>query len=285
MSDPKLRVRASGFGGSGYRIPTWLDSNGKPNIVPGVTTALKVINKPGLNQWYADIVAAHASVNPDALFSKTEGDGFTFLRYAAGYELKRLGDIGTNIHEWAESYLRGDFARPTLETEEAAQMAERFKEWVVDNNVEWYGSELTVVNKEIGYAGTLDILCKIDGKIYIVDIKSGRNIWPEAKMQQAALLHAETYMREVDADTEGATEYLVQGTKDKTYWVEDELPVKPEGAIILHIRPDDVDNQGTILDSFYKQIAVEHTDEYYEGFVSALTMTKVLTRINKLDKE
>ena len=73
--EPKLRVRSSGHGGSGYKHPHTGD------VVPGVTTVLKRLDKPGVLQWAVDNTAAYAVANVDGLLNRTEEQGFGFLRW------------------------------------------------------------------------------------------------------------------------------------------------------------------------------------------------------------
>lgn len=277
MAEPKLRVRASGLGGSGYAIPTRLDANGKPVVVPGVTTVLKVLEKPALNQWYADQVAARAVTSLDYLASVDEADGYKSIRFAGSYMLKHYADIGTNVHEWVESYIREDFDLPELLTDEAVQCVDRFLEWVEQVKPEFLGSELTVYHPELGYAGTLDILARIDGVVYIIDIKTGRGIYDESWMQQYALLNAPVWLREVDSDTAGAVEY-------KGGWfVEDVLPVKPTDVMVLHIRPEDVTNDGEVVESFLRaHYDTVVSNVYFEAFTACLEMCKLVYKMRKV---
>jgi hypothetical protein len=99
VSEPKLRARSSGFGGSGYRIPTWLDDKGQPMLVPSVTTITGVTNKPGLQQWIADQTAAYAVTHIDDLLTRTEEVGWGFLRYFWKREPKPGEDlrVHTNV--------------------------------------------------------------------------------------------------------------------------------------------------------------------------------------------
>jgi hypothetical protein len=41
-----------------------------------------------------------------------------------------------------------------------------------------------------GYAGTVDLLCEIDGHLYLVDFKTSQSIWPSMEIQVSAYKHA-----------------------------------------------------------------------------------------------
>jgi hypothetical protein len=72
MADPKLRIKASGYGGSGYYNPFTQER------VIGVTTALGVLEKPGIPQWVADNTAAYAIANVDRLMQRSDASFLPF---------------------------------------------------------------------------------------------------------------------------------------------------------------------------------------------------------------
>ena len=45
-------------------------------------------------------------------------------------------------------------------------------------------------NLQEGYAGTIDLVCEIDGELYIVDLKTSQYVWPEHEIQISAYKHA-----------------------------------------------------------------------------------------------
>lgn len=296
MSDPLLRVKASGFGGSGYRIPTWLGDDGKPMIVPGVTTVTGVTYKPGIVQWAVDQTAAYAVANIDALLTRTETQGWGMLRwyhkrtpdfetddlrnYHAGV-LNDAAELGTSVHEWIEADLTDGFP-PPITTPEMDEMVYRWEQFKEAHTIEPILVETTVVNKEHGYAGTLDGLWKIDGVVTLVDVKTSRNTWPEHYQQLAALDKCDIYMEQVDKNTDGAIEYVVNG--ESTYWVEKPMP-KIEAYGIVHLRPTDFDNNGNLLESFCELKKVDNLDLHFEGFLGALALKKYERELNKVTKE
>ena len=50
--------------------------------------------------------------------------------------------------------------------------------------------ETTVFNDKEGYAGTIDLLCEIEGQEWLIDFKTGQNIWPSYEMQVSAYRRA-----------------------------------------------------------------------------------------------
>jgi hypothetical protein len=298
LTDPILRVRSSGFQGSGYATPTEL-VDGKPRIVPSVTTIAGIADKPGLRQWAVEQTAGYAVTHVEALLNRSEFEGLGFLRYRWKNEpkldadpdlrtwhdtvLNDAADLGTWMHEYVEARLLGEFAAAP-ETEWQAEMVEQFEAWLFEHDVEALLVEETVYNPR-GYAGTLDLVVRVDGKCYLTDIKTSRNTWPEHYMQLAALGAAPVWLRQVAEGTPGAVEYK-RKDKPSTYWVEDVVP-DFEGYAILHIRPTDDDGKPAFCE--LKVIDNELIDMHYDWFLGYLTAKEAERRVkqwqNKNSKE
>lgn len=68
-----------------------------------------------------------------------------------------------------------------------------YQEWVDEVKPQVLANEMTVFgrNEITGWAGTLDRIYRIDGQIWIVDLKSSNSIWPSYKVQVSAYSGAE----------------------------------------------------------------------------------------------
>lgn len=112
------------------------------------------------------------------------------------------GDKGSKVHYASEAVDRGlsvdiqedKFPNPTTgEMEvlapEEIECVKSFADWVDAVKPELLANELTVFGN--GYAGTVDKIYRIDGQIWILDIKTGQNIWEEAKLQVSSYSNAE----------------------------------------------------------------------------------------------
>lgn len=138
---------------------------------------------------------------------------------------------GSAIHKGVEDLLAGEVVkmdseytdpktgeiRP-LEVEEYYGIM-TFVDWYKDlcskHAVEVVASEITVWNDEDGYAGTVDLVLRIDGKLWVIDLKTGQHVWPEHTLQLSA------YKRALDlAGTEIANLAVLQlgYKKNKRGW-------------------------------------------------------------------
>lgn len=101
-------------------------------------------------------------------------------------KLEKAGERGTAIHNACEELLRGveiDLTQFPLDSDKKCLVA--FKNWCAEYQPEIVEIE-KVLASELGYAGTLDILCKIKGDLTIVDIKTSSAVYDEHILQITA---------------------------------------------------------------------------------------------------
>jgi hypothetical protein len=83
----------------------------------------------------------------------------------------RAADYGRKVHEAVSSVARGT---ETYETDKRIECAvDGFREWKKAYKPETCYSEMPMASKSRGYAGTIDLLAKIKGKYWLVDVKTG----------------------------------------------------------------------------------------------------------------
>ncbi len=276
--EPKLRVRSSGHGGSGYKHP--LDGS----VVPGVTTVLKKLEKPAIAQWAVDNTAAYAVANIDALLSRTEEQGYGFLRwywkrdplasdasdirnYSNGV-LNDAAELGTLIHDWIAA---DHGACPYPDVSDAPdyfwEMVKEWDEWKSIHEVVPIHSEVTFWSKTHGYAGTADAIWMVDGVPMLIDVKSSRNTWDEHLMQVAALGACDTMLLE---PTDG-------------HWVEQPIPEFKEYAL-LHLRPSDTDKNGNPMSPFceLKKVDMDEIPTLFDAFLGLLKVSHAQNALKDL---
>lgn len=167
----------------GKHAYTW---NGSP--VPGVTTILKVIDKPALVQWSANMCSDYwrrevKSGNTD--YSEI----YESARFAHRKKMEASGSSGTNVHAYAECFLK-KLPLPELETDAAKRGVEAFHKWYDSHKIKLLASERRVFSKQHYYAGTCDLVAEIDGELSVGDFKTGSGIYPEMRFQTAAYQQA-----------------------------------------------------------------------------------------------
>ncbi len=111
-----------------------------------------------------------------------------------GVDYRMLWDFkakcGTCCHEMVQNHIMGlgpiDKAYWAPEIYKKAGVGFRaFKKWERAAKPVYLGSELVVINAELGYGGSVDIWAYVDGAVRVIDLKTG-GFWNSAKMQIAA---------------------------------------------------------------------------------------------------
>jgi hypothetical protein len=156
---------------------------------PSVTTVLKYcIPKPGLHKWQAKLAAQTAMDSILHLSTLDEEKGVKFLLSQADTKNTRA-ELGDEVHAYADAVANGREAPKPSEA--ALPYIASYEVFQYDLQPEYLATELPVFSREHGYAGTADIYAKIKGKVCVIDIKTGKAIWPEVALQLAAYARAE----------------------------------------------------------------------------------------------
>lgn len=145
----------------------YTDENG--NYFPSATTLLEAYPKPAqLIMWMKEV-----------------GSKADEIRDAAG---KR----GSSVHQLTEDYDQGiectlldEYGKPKYSLDEWS-MFERYVEFTKNHQPEHHLIEQTFISSGLGFAGTIDRVCTIDGKTYVLDIKTSNGIYNSYWLQLAA---------------------------------------------------------------------------------------------------
>ena len=111
--------------------------------------------------------------------------------YSADYIVKKAGEEGTQVHEMIEAFLEGEelnFLGPNgrpLYHPDVWQMFLRFVEWWEEYNPTLIETEVHLFSDELKVAGTCDMVCEIDGELWIVDFKTSNNMHTTYELQTA----------------------------------------------------------------------------------------------------
>jgi hypothetical protein len=177
--------------------------------LPSVTTILSAIAKPALVKWAENTAkAATMDAAADLYIDLQRVGGGQLSR--AGYlatlegrmgkqkqterEMKKAQEIGTQAHalvEWSIRQRLGQAVGPRPAATSAAEWAfMAFEDWARDANLEPVFTEQVVWSSTHGYAGTMDLLAKVDGKLAVIDFKTSKSVYAEYQLQVAAYMHA-----------------------------------------------------------------------------------------------
>lgn len=144
----------------------------KGEIIPGVTTIIDSQlgwNKRILIAWARR--EALAGKDPDKI-------------------LKRAGDIGSIVHLLIGAHIKDteakldDFSTADIDKAENAFIA--YLDWEKHNDLIYIASEKRVVSEQCRTGGTIDILAKNDGNLWLIDPKSSKGIYAEFIIQVSA---------------------------------------------------------------------------------------------------
>ena len=151
--------------------------NGK--LIPSVTTVLGIIAKPALVNWAAGICAdtIGEAWEPGRSYDEVEIQAIIEAGRKSHWQKKvDAGFTGTFVHKLVEQYIKGEqVAMPV--NENLKRSFETFLTWVKEHEVKFLLSEQQIYSREHNYTGTLDFVCKIDGKMYVGDLKTSKAIY------------------------------------------------------------------------------------------------------------
>ncbi len=217
----------------------------KMGLFPSVTTILKVLDKPALQNWRSEQVAAAAmrfvrdafniadptkttdakQADVNALLHPTEaGDEQIASRIieAAFLQVEQAADAGVIIHEGCELALSGSSYNeelpvflPQLNASFPLKVFIRpIIEFVHDNEIEIEANEHRVVNSTVGYAGTIDAPFRSKRGRGILDFKTrktraGKPCLPyDEQATQIAAYHVAHYKQPPTAGDIGLNLYI-----------------------------------------------------------------------------
>jgi len=242
----KRRSVDQGYGRTSraYEVPTG-------EVYDSVTSILGVVAKPALITWSANMERAYVTQAAADLYEDTSPtpkmSRQAFLTSldlrlskvkAHTRALEKAGNIGSQAHALIEWSLRRQLgqivgAQPEV-VPEAAHSFACFESWAEVSEFTPKLIEQVVWSRQHEYAGTLDILgearcmrSEAEGELvqFVGDWKTGKAIYPEAKMQSAAYIRALREMGHVTGDVWGLVVRLPKVAADPGFeavWISPE---------------------------------------------------------------
>lgn len=181
---------------------------------PSVTNFLGIIAAPAIINAAARR-AAECAVNDEATWKavqQEQGDAAAigYIKEAANRYMNERGELGTAVHDACEHEANG-----VATDDPTYPYVLAYRRWLERDKPEIIAQECTVFSPEYGYAGTADLICRIDGKTYVGDLKSGY-VASKAALQMVAYARAT---------------YVVRGKKSVP------VPWTIDGAFVLDLKP------------------------------------------------
>lgn len=165
---------------------------------PSSTTLLSTIANPALTGWmakngttklkiFSDLVMQHdpelhkeLAVKAESKWSEKENTPF----WKSGREWgKDAADFGTLAHAWWEAHLHKKNPDLNALPEPSRIAVNSFLKWEKENSFEVIATEETFVNCNIGYAGTADVVAKLNGVLSLGDWKTSNDIYASHLIQ------------------------------------------------------------------------------------------------------
>lgn len=159
--------------------------DGEP--VQGVTSVLDVINKPRLIPWAVNVVTKRISNElQHGTYSQEDVAGIIAKAKSEHTKIKNVAsDKGRTVHQCAEALIKGEPFEEPSNAESSAKL-QSFKNFCKDYQVEFIDSERVIYSEAEDFCGTFDFTCKINGKTYLGDLKTGKSIHNRYFLQIAA---------------------------------------------------------------------------------------------------
>lgn len=159
--------------------------------LPSVTNILSIVDKPALKGWAAEqaIRALYDGPMPPTVDEAVEQHKYAFNKVS-----QTAADQGTRAHTLAER-LTQDLPLPADISEADETFADAFMAFWTDHDPTPIHVEATVLNPDIGYAGTADQFAVIGGNVAVVDWKTRGAKPDEKKRRKFGLLYDETKMQ------------------------------------------------------------------------------------------
>jgi hypothetical protein len=174
----------------------WLAGD-KMERLRGVTTIINILDKPALIPWAVNVAISYVREHLDELqFSPAE----ILRRAQEEHKAQRdlAAETGNAIHAWISKHLSGDTPDMPDEPQILAGV-NAFLGWAIEKDVKFKWTERVVYSRERNFIGTADIGVEIGGLSYLVDIKTGNDIYSEVRLQTAAYMAA--YNEELDENS------------------------------------------------------------------------------------
>lgn len=188
----------------------WYRDTDSGNEVPGVSAIVDMMPKKALTPWAARLAAEYVVGNLEEvsdMLSEKDGErkAIDRIKGASSRFANKASIEGTAVHHYTELIARSIMKNEKPQADRMPQgilpYLKQYVKFIKEFDVEPVMIETTVWDDEVGYAGRLDMACKlraIDNSLVIVDTKSGASgVWESVSLQQTAYAYAPKWYDEI----------------------------------------------------------------------------------------
>jgi len=233
--------------------------NGKGPL-PSVTSILRVLDKPALTAWYKRQVAESAVLGYDHWKDLAAEDAVKWLTSMPNAQRDRAAERGTEIHGLVDAAGRSPDGGSGLPvSQEYADTLSAFAGFLeaCGGSQSIVSSEKAVLNLSEGYAGTFDLLMHKDNELWLIDVKTGKGVYPDYALQLAGY---------------GMAEHIALPNDPTLY----PFP-EPQRYGVLHLRPERYSEaastpEGRQYPDGYRLLEYSITDRERLAFLAALEL-------------
>lgn len=185
-------------GGGEHGVLTFNEEKHKYSLdgveIPGVTTILGVLDKPGLPWWGMSIGVAgvlHVIDQEGIEILDLEPDQIVKLltrhKVTVNHVRDKAGDRGTAAHDQLERYgVHGTPLKPAAAPVEARGYIRSGAAFLAEMGPELLANEVAVWSPAHRFAGTFDAIARIDGELWLLDYKTSKRVYDTHHLQLAA---------------------------------------------------------------------------------------------------
>ena len=131
------------------------------------------------DRWYAPRGSYDWKPSVTTIIGETLSKGKGFEQWLGNHpsykiaceERDKAANRGTLVHDLAEKYMHGESVE--AEDDEICKHLMSFEKFWRENEIQMIETELFMWHKDVPWAGTCDIIAKMNGKYAIIDIKTG----------------------------------------------------------------------------------------------------------------
>lgn len=141
----------------------------KLGLYPSVTTITKVIANPSLDRWKQQQMLNACVANPiQSTDDLAEYEGR--MRQFAQKKMVDARAFGSLFHSAIDELNKTGYL--TEQYNEVKPFVQHYIQWTRDEQVQFLDTEFVAVNDKLGYAGQVDALAVVGGKLTLLDYKT-----------------------------------------------------------------------------------------------------------------